>query len=427
MRKIKRHFGELARRVRQHRSSRQLGSGDRAADQRPNRLESFLREQNGAIAAISAVMLIVILGFGAFAIDMSYAYTTRNLLQVTASSAALAAAPELPDQAQAVAKAMEYVEDNMAAANHGTALVNSDVVFGNWDIATETWTPGATPFNALEVTARRSTDNGNRLDLFLAPVLGLGFLDMEASAVAYAKTPTAWDVALVQDVTGTFIAEIEDAKDADQALLDCVSNNFINARMGLTTFSGAAPTLSNPNVPPHTLVPMLPVGVPDNMANYVAMTDAIFDVQIPWWQNTWSSYGTHVGIGIESAIEQLDSYTPDEGVIGQAIVIVGDGKPQSMPNAQGFYSESDYYFVCGGSCSSSELGEMATLAANEADAKGYDVYAIFYDEDNDDVAADFYEGLIRGAGQFRRTPNSDELDEMMFELCTSFMDLQLVM
>jgi hypothetical protein len=172
---------------------------------------------------------------------------------------------------------------------------------------------------------------------------------------------------------------------------------------------------------------MLPVGVPDNMANYVAMTDAIFDVQIPWWQNTWSSYGTHVGIGIESAIEQLDSYTPDEGVIGQAIVIVGDGKPQSMPNAQGFYSESDYYFVCGGSCSSSELGEMATLAANEADAKGYDVYAIFYDEDNDDVAADFYEGLIRGAGQFRRTPNSDELDEMMFELCTSFMDLQLVM
>ena len=69
---------------------------------------------------------------------------------------------------------------------------------------------------------------------------------------------------------------------------------------------------------------------------------------------------------------------------------------------------------------------MATLAANEADSKGYDVYAIFYDEDNDDVAAAFYEGLIRGSGQFRRTPNSDELDEMMFELCTSFMDLQLV-
>ncbi len=138
MYKMKRHFGELARRVLQHWSSCQPGSGDRAADQRPNSLKGFLREQNGAIAAMSAVLLIVILGFGAFAIDMSYAYSTRNLLQVTASSAALAAAPELPSQAQAIAKAMEYIEDNMPAANHGTVLVNSDVVFGNWAPATET-------------------------------------------------------------------------------------------------------------------------------------------------------------------------------------------------------------------------------------------------------------------------------------------------
>ncbi len=418
-------FGGLSRRVRQHWPSRSLGFGHRAGDQWRGHLKRFQRDQNGAIAAISAVLLIVILGFGAFAIDMSYAYTTRNLLQVTASSAALAAAPELPNQGQAIAKALQYVEYNMPAVSHGAVLVGSDVKFGHWDIATETFTTD-TPFNAVEITARRSSDNDNRLDLFFGPILGLGFLDMETSAVAYAKVATAWDVALVQDVTGTFIAEIEDAKDADQAMLDCVSNNFVNARMGLTTFSGTAPTLSNPDVPPHTLVPMLPVGVPYNQANYQAMTDAIFDIQIPLWQNSWSSYGTHVGIGIESAIEQLDSYTPEEGVIGQAIVIVGDGKPQAMSNAQVFYSASDYYGVCGGSCSSSELGEMATLAANEADSKGYDVYAIFYDEDNDDVAAAFYEGLIRGSGQFRRTPNSDELDEMMFELCTSFMDLQLV-
>ena len=52
---------------------------------------------------------------------------------------------------------------------------------------------------------------------------------------------------------------------------------------------------------------------------------------------------------------------------------------------------------------------------------------VFYDEDNDDVAAEFFEGLVRGAGQFRRTPNSEELEDMMFELCTGFMDLQLVM
>lgn len=401
--------------------------GDVIGRTRQNRLRDFARDRAGAVPAISAVAVVVILGFGAFAIDMSYAYATRNLLQVTASSAALAAAPELPDQSDAVAKALRYVEENMPAANHGMVLDANDVVFGRWDPGSETWTPGDTPFNAVEVTARRSTDNGNRLELFLGPILGLGFLDMEASAVAYAKTPTAWDVALVQDVTGTFIDEIGDARDADQAMLDCVANHFVKARMGLTTFSGTAPTLSDPNVPPHDFVPMLPIGLPDNQANYQALADTIFDINIPFWQNGWGSYGTHVGIGIESAINQLDSYSPDEGIVGQAIVIIGDGKPQATPWAQGFYSESDYYSVCGGSCSDSELAEMANRAADEAESKGYDLYAVFYDEDNDDDAAEFYENLVRGSGQFRRTPNSEDLEEMLFDLCTNFKDLQLVM
>ena len=168
-----------------------------------NFLSLFLRDRDGAIAAISAVSLVVILGMGAFAIDMSYAYSERNLLQVTASAAALAAAPQLPDLSGTTDKAVEYAEENMPPETHGMVLDNSDVVLGNWDSVSETWTPGGSPSNAVEITTRRSTVNGNRLELFLAPILGLGSLDMEASAVAYARTPTAWDVALVQDVTGT--------------------------------------------------------------------------------------------------------------------------------------------------------------------------------------------------------------------------------
>ena len=64
--------------------------------------------------------------------------------------------------------------------------------------------------------------------------LFLGF-----SAFAIDTSYAAWDVALVQDVTGSF-AEIGDARVADQALLDCVSNNFADARMGLTTFTGTS-------------------------------------------------------------------------------------------------------------------------------------------------------------------------------------------
>lgn len=387
-----------------------------------NFLGQFLRERDGAIAAISAVSLVVILGMGAFAIDMSYAYSERNLLQVTASAAALAAAPELSDEAEMFAKAQEYVEANMPAAIHGVVLESSDVVRGHWDPESETWTPGATPFNAVEVTTRRSETNGNALNLFLAPILGVGSLDMEASAVAYVRAASAWDVALVQDVTSSFTEEIGDARDADQAMLDCVSNHFVNAKMGLTAFTGTS----------HIMTPMLPVGLPDNFENYVALSDAIDNLNA--CGNRLASdppmppcNGTHVGIGIERAIDQLDASIPAQGVIGQAIVIVGDGQPWADRDAQGLYGESDYYDVCNGKCSNPELAQMAVLAADEAESKGYDVYVVFYDEDNDDEAAEFFQGLVRGSGQFRRTPNSDELEEMMFDLCTSLTDLQLVM
>jgi Flp pilus assembly protein TadG len=377
----------------------------------------FLNDRDGAIAAISAVSLVVILGMGAFAIDMSYAYSERNLLQVTASAAALAAAPELPDQSKMIAKALEYAEANMPAAKHGVVVDGSDVVRGNWSPANKTWTPGATPYNAVQITTRRSSANGNQLDLFLAPILGLGSLDMEASAVVYFRAPTAWDVALVQDVTGTFAEEIGDARVADQVMLDCVSNNFVDARMGLTAFTATS----------DVMMPMQPVGLPEHLSNYVAMSDAIDLLDSCGNFAMPPCSGTHVGIGIEAAIDQLDSYVPEQGIIGQAIVIVSDGRPQALPHAQPFYPESDYYSVCNGDCSNSDLAQMAVLAADEADSKGYDVYVVFYDEENDDTAAQFLESLVRGAGQFRRTPNSNELEDMMFQLCTNFTELKLVM
>jgi hypothetical protein len=390
-------------------------------------MRRFLHAQDGAIAAVSAVSLVVILGFGAFAIDMSYAYSERTLLQATADAAALAAAPELPNKNKAREMAIEYVEDNMPAATHGKVLVKEDVVLGHWDPVSETWSPNVGPLNAVEVTTRRSSDNGNRLDLFLAPILGIGSLDMETSAVAYAQAPTGWDVALVQDVSGTFVQEIGHARKADQALLDCVSDNFSDASMGLTVFTGIATEMT----------PMLPVGLPENFSNYVELSDAIDNLNscvpegAPSFPPMPPCSGTHVGIGIESAIDQLDSYAPADDIIGQAIVIVGDGKAQITPRGargrEALYGESDYYGVCGGDCSVGDLAQMANLAADEAGDKGYDVFVVFYDETNDDTAADFYEGLVRGAGRFHRTPNSEELVDLVPEFCVRLGDLRLVM
>ncbi len=44
-----------------------------------------------------------------------------------------------------------------------------------------------TRYAPVKVTTRRSSD---RFDLFLGPFLGLGSLDMQASATSYFRTPT---------------------------------------------------------------------------------------------------------------------------------------------------------------------------------------------------------------------------------------------
>lgn len=51
-------------------------------------------DDRGAVAILFALLLVVLVGFGAFAVDMGYAYAVKRQLSVTADSAALAGAQE---------------------------------------------------------------------------------------------------------------------------------------------------------------------------------------------------------------------------------------------------------------------------------------------------------------------------------------------
>src|SRR5437773_9717337 len=54
--------------------------------------------RRGNIVAMTAVLMIVLIGFVALAVDVGYLYTVRNELQRTADAAAIAAAWELADK-----------------------------------------------------------------------------------------------------------------------------------------------------------------------------------------------------------------------------------------------------------------------------------------------------------------------------------------
>lgn len=165
-------------------------------------------KRRAATVVMVAVMVPVLLGIAALTIDVGAMYSVRNDLQISADSAALAAAaayasdsmlqirlgyggdPELYDT-----MSTGYTEvDRVSALNHSfgianTAISSSDVNFGWIDITSGTspLDPTGAPsgYNAVQVMVRRTAAGTNgALDLFFAPIFGRTSTEVTASAVA---------------------------------------------------------------------------------------------------------------------------------------------------------------------------------------------------------------------------------------------------
>lgn len=141
-------------------------------------------DDGGAIAPVAAIVIAVLLGFGALTIDIGFNYFTRNNLQLTADATALAGASQLPDQAAMLIEALDYAEKNMPAANYGTVLAVADVVAGNWDPDARTFTAAAVPLNAVMTTTRQDSTAGNAVPAFLGGIAGFTDYDITATAIA---------------------------------------------------------------------------------------------------------------------------------------------------------------------------------------------------------------------------------------------------
>jgi len=131
-----------------------------------------------------AVVLSLLLGFAALAVDMGNLYVVRAELQIAATSAAAAGTIDLPDEQAAVAAAIEFAELNMPPAAHGNVLAAADVIAGHWDDDSRTFTAGAAPLNALQVTTRRGDANGNPVSSIFARFFGVTQHNLSADATA---------------------------------------------------------------------------------------------------------------------------------------------------------------------------------------------------------------------------------------------------
>jgi hypothetical protein len=153
------------------------------------------------VAVTVAIMLVVLLSFGALALDISNAMIARNELQNVADAAALAGARQLGVIYHALPTGTPYttytysspglVESAVTAA----ALANqarqvaismnaADIVIGVWNSGPRTLTPGLVGATGVRVTARRDGGANGPVATWLAGIMGISSMNVVATATA---------------------------------------------------------------------------------------------------------------------------------------------------------------------------------------------------------------------------------------------------
>lgn len=150
----------------------------------------------GGIAVLSAVVMVVVIGFVALAVDVGFMAQTKSQMQGAADGAALAAGLDMPngwgtgktlsaDQVRSSAgSAAQTVAKTYRLGEQAAAYLDTtrDLRFGQRTKTTngawvESW--GTSPYNLVEVTIRRdqplsgdtATRGDQKIPMFFAPVL----------------------------------------------------------------------------------------------------------------------------------------------------------------------------------------------------------------------------------------------------------------
>ena len=160
-------------------------------------IDRRLRHQRGAVVIWFALLLPVLLGFAALAVDLTRLHLVKVELQNAADAAAMGGARSLTDAggdpfnwAAASAKALELARQNVA---NGSQIQDATIETGYWNLQSRSWadTPGTGYFPAVRATiAFSGTQNNGPLNLLFAPVLGIDDTDVEATAIAVIAPPS---------------------------------------------------------------------------------------------------------------------------------------------------------------------------------------------------------------------------------------------
>ncbi|SIN80274.1 Flp pilus assembly protein TadG [Halodesulfovibrio marinisediminis DSM 17456] len=144
-------------------------------------LHKFIQNERGAVGVIMAIVLVVVLGFVAFGVDVGLLRAKRAHLQKAADIAALAGGRSLmvegADLAAVTVEALDYGHANLSDSDVPTAALKDGDVTYYLD-----GTPNTTDPNQIEVKISRTAARGNFLATIFGSVLNVDSFDVTAAS-----------------------------------------------------------------------------------------------------------------------------------------------------------------------------------------------------------------------------------------------------
>jgi hypothetical protein len=150
-----------------------------------------LRQERGAVAIWFALLLPVLLGFAALAVDLARIHLVKVELQNAADAAAMGGARSLTDAggtpfnwSAAADSARAFARRNVA---NGSRIQDATIETGYWNLQSRSWsgTSGTGYVPAVRATIGISEgQNSGPLNLLFAPILGIDESNVQASAIA---------------------------------------------------------------------------------------------------------------------------------------------------------------------------------------------------------------------------------------------------
>ena len=155
------------------------------------------------IIVYAALLMTVVFGFAAFAIDIGYMALTKDQLQNAADASALAGAMRMKYGPAAVRSAAIDIASRNFLGKQTVTLTDSKIELGIYDITTRVFVANEAVANSVRVT----TEATNKA-LFFAPVLGHNTFSKSAQAIAIINPR---DIAFVIDLSGSMNDDTEPA------------------------------------------------------------------------------------------------------------------------------------------------------------------------------------------------------------------------